>query len=85
MTKTRNALRTATGLAALGLTAAAFSLPATAQQSPNLEIIHHPNYDKTLFMPFSPAIKIKSGGLSGSPEGPRSRSITTIRTSASRS
>ena len=29
----------------------------------NLEIIHHPNYDKSVFMPFSPAIKIKSGKI----------------------
>ncbi len=29
----------------------------------NLEIIHHPNYDKSVFMPFSPAIKVKSGKL----------------------
>src|SRR5918999_1578735 len=31
--------------------------------SEHLEIIHHPNYDKTVFMPFSPAIKVKSGKL----------------------
>ena len=37
--------------------------PALAQPSDKLEIIHHPNYDKSLFMPFSPAIKIKSGKL----------------------
>jgi 2-iminobutanoate/2-iminopropanoate deaminase len=36
---------------------------ASAQSGNNLEIIHHPNYDKALFMPFSPAIKIKSGKL----------------------
>jgi 2-iminobutanoate/2-iminopropanoate deaminase/2-aminomuconate deaminase len=29
----------------------------------NLEIIHHPNHDKSVFMPFSPAIKIKSGKI----------------------
>lgn len=62
MTKTKRVVRTATRLAILGAIAATFSLPATAQ-SPNLEIIHHPNYDKTLFMPFSPAIKIKSGKM----------------------
>ena len=43
--------------------AAAFSAPALAQPSDKLEIIHHPNYDKTVFMPFSPAIKIKSGKI----------------------
>ena len=41
--------------------AAALSQPACAQDK--LEIIHHPNYDKTVFMPFSPAIKVKSGKL----------------------
>jgi enamine deaminase RidA (YjgF/YER057c/UK114 family) len=50
------------GVAALGLAAAAFSLPAAAQNQ-HMEIIHHPAYDKALFMPFVPAIKIKSGKL----------------------
>jgi enamine deaminase RidA (YjgF/YER057c/UK114 family) len=36
---------------------------AAAQSGNNLEIIHHPNYDKSVFMPFSPAIKVKSGKL----------------------
>jgi enamine deaminase RidA (YjgF/YER057c/UK114 family) len=36
---------------------------AAAQSGNNLEIIHHPNYDKSVFMPFSPAIKIKSGKI----------------------
>ena len=63
MTKTRSALRMRTGFAVLGLAAATFSLAASAQPSPNLEVIHHPNYDNTVFMPFSPAIKIKSGKI----------------------
>ena len=29
----------------------------------HMEIIHHPNYDRTVNMPFVPAIKIKSGRL----------------------
>jgi enamine deaminase RidA (YjgF/YER057c/UK114 family) len=36
---------------------------AFSQSGNNLEIIHHPNYDKSVFMPFSPAIKIKSGKI----------------------
>ena len=28
-----------------------------------MEVIHHPNYDQSVFMPFVPAIKIKSGKL----------------------
>ena len=39
------------------------AIPAFAQSGNNLEIIHHPNYDKSVFMPFSPAIKIKSGKI----------------------
>jgi 2-iminobutanoate/2-iminopropanoate deaminase len=41
----------------------ALSSAAAAQSGNNLEIIHHPNYDKSVFMPFSPAIKIKSGKI----------------------
>jgi enamine deaminase RidA (YjgF/YER057c/UK114 family) len=42
--------------------------PAQAQApvptpNPHLETIHHPNYDKTVNMPFPPAIKIKSGKI----------------------
>jgi 2-iminobutanoate/2-iminopropanoate deaminase/2-aminomuconate deaminase len=59
---TTNLLRIATGFALIGL-ATLVSSPAAAQPSPHLEIIHHPNYDKSLFMPFSPAIKINSGKI----------------------
>ena len=59
---TTNLLRIATGFALIGL-ATLVSNPAAAQPSPHLEIIHHPNYDKSLFMPFSPAIKINSGKI----------------------
>src|SRR5438105_12407654 len=37
--------------------------PARGQSGDHLEIVHHPNYDKSVFMPFSPAIKIKSGKI----------------------
>lgn len=37
-------------------------MPAKAQNQ-NIEVIHHPNYDKNVFMPFVPAIKIKSGNI----------------------
>src|ERR1043165_5627578 len=36
---------------------------SSALAQDKLEIIHHPNYDKSVFMPFSPAIKVKSGKL----------------------
>ena len=42
------------GLATLALTTSA---PA---QNQHMEVIHHPNYDKSVFMPFVPGIKIKS-------------------------
>lgn len=41
----------------------ALASAAAAQSGDNLEIIHHPNYDKSVFMPFSPAIKVKSGKI----------------------
>src|SRR6266446_6703204 len=60
--------RTSAALAAFAFGALAFALtfaagPARAQSGNHLEIIHHPNYDKSVFMPFSPAIKIKSGKI----------------------
>ena len=57
------ALRIALGLAIFAMSAASLvSSPAMAQ-NPNMEVIHHPNYDKSVFMPFVPAIKIKSGKI----------------------
>src|SRR5258708_4379000 len=68
--KTMKTFRSAMTLAALGSAAAVFSPAATAQSKPvdttpskHLEVIHHPDYDKTVFMPFVPAIKIKSGKI----------------------
>ena len=43
--------------------AALMSGSALAQSGNNLEVINHPNYNKSVFMPFSPAIKVKSGKL----------------------
>ena len=36
---------------------------AIPSQSKHLETIHHPEYDKSVFMPFVPALKVKSGKL----------------------
>jgi 2-iminobutanoate/2-iminopropanoate deaminase len=47
----------------LVLASAAFSPRPAAAQNQHMEIIHHPNYDKNVFMPFVPAIKIKSGKI----------------------
>ena len=60
--------------ARIGTTLVAFalaSLPATAltssdaraQPNQHMEVIHHPNYNKSFFMPFVPGIKIKSGKI----------------------
>jgi enamine deaminase RidA (YjgF/YER057c/UK114 family) len=67
---TSKIVRPAMRLAALATAAAILSPAAMAQTKPvdttpskHLEVIHHPNYDKTVFMPFVPAIKIKSGKI----------------------
>jgi len=59
-------VRPSAALAAFAFGALAFTFaaaPARAQSGNHLEIIHHPNYDKSVFMPFSPAIKVKSGKI----------------------
>ena len=51
-------------LTTLGITAAVLGCTSAAKaQNQNMEVIHHPNYDKNVFMPFVPAIKIKGGKL----------------------
>ena len=63
MTRTAKSLRCAACLTGLVLAFAAVSArPATAQNQ-HMEIIHHPDYNKNVFMPFVPAIKIKSGKI----------------------
>ena len=37
--------------------------PQAAAPNPHMEVIHHPDYNKNVFMPFVPAIKIKSGKI----------------------
>jgi 2-iminobutanoate/2-iminopropanoate deaminase/2-aminomuconate deaminase len=60
-TSGRLVLRLALFVLALG-SVAATSLPARAQNQ-HMDIIHHPNYDRGVFMPFVPGIKIKSGKI----------------------
>ena len=36
---------------------------AATAQSQNMEVIHHPDYNRSYFMPYVPAIKIKSGRI----------------------
>src|ERR1700754_2254154 len=63
MIRTAMSLRIALLCAGLGITLSAIAaVPANAQNQ-NMEVIHHPNYDKNVFMPFVPAIKIKSGKM----------------------
>jgi 2-iminobutanoate/2-iminopropanoate deaminase len=53
-------------LAPVGAQTPLTTLPSAGPQtpaSPHMEIIHHPSYDKTVFMPFVPGIKIKSGKI----------------------
>src|SRR5438128_9899440 len=62
--KTKKSLRISAAFAALALGALALAAaPARAQSGDHLETIHHPDYDQSVFMPFAPAIKIKSGRI----------------------
>src|SRR5262245_6238223 len=61
MTKMITTLRMTFAAAILGFVAAPLA-PAQAQNQ-HMEIIHHPNDDRSVFMPFSPAIKLKSGKI----------------------
>jgi 2-iminobutanoate/2-iminopropanoate deaminase len=47
----------------LSAVAAESGAQASSNSGDKLEIIHHPNYDRSVFMPFSPAIKINRGKL----------------------
>jgi enamine deaminase RidA (YjgF/YER057c/UK114 family) len=63
MTRTTKSLRMALGLALSGLAAAALGPTSARAQNQHMEVIHHPNYDQSVFMPFVPALKLKSGKL----------------------
>jgi 2-iminobutanoate/2-iminopropanoate deaminase len=63
MTRTMNSFRIAVRVAALVLAAAVFAPAPASAQNQHMETIHHPNYDKSVFMPFVLAIKIKSGKI----------------------
>src|SRR6201993_4864900 len=59
----RTTLRVALTLPMRGVRAAPLPSPPAKAQNQNMEVAPHPNYDKNVFMPFVPAIKIKSGKL----------------------
>ncbi len=62
--KTKESFRISAAFAVLALGALALAAaPVRAQSGDHLETIHHPDYDKGVFMPFAPAIKIKSGKI----------------------
>jgi 2-aminomuconate deaminase len=61
MSKMTTSLRTTLVAAVFGI--AATSLAPAQAQNQHMEIIQHPNYDRTVFMPFVPGIKIKSGKI----------------------
>jgi 2-iminobutanoate/2-iminopropanoate deaminase len=63
MTRTTKSVRISVAAAALACAIAAFAPTPAAAQNQHMEIIHHPNYDKNVFMPFVPGIKIKSGKI----------------------
>jgi hypothetical protein len=86
MTRTTMSLHFALIFAAFGISLPTLAPAPANAQNQNMEVIHHSNYDKNVFMPFVPAIKIKSGKiLYGSLALQRCRSITTIRISVMRS
>ncbi len=63
MIETRRLLGTTLALTLVGLAAAVLAPSTASAQNQHMEIIHHPNYDKSVFMPFVPGIKIKSGKI----------------------
>jgi 2-iminobutanoate/2-iminopropanoate deaminase len=60
---TRRSMRTALAFALFCLAIATLAPMQASAQNQHMEVIHHPNYDQTVFMPFVPAIKIKSGKI----------------------
>ena len=56
-------VRISSPLAAFAFGALTLAAAPAMAQSKHLETIHHPNYDKSVFMPFAPAIKITSGKI----------------------
>lgn len=63
MRRTATRLCKAFALAGIGFAVLVLSLPIAHAQNQHMDVIHHPNYDQTVFMPFVPAIKIKSGKI----------------------
>jgi 2-iminobutanoate/2-iminopropanoate deaminase len=52
-----------TGLTLLAVVVTMLLPGVATAQSQNMEVIHHPNHDTSVFMPYVPAIKIKGGKI----------------------
>jgi enamine deaminase RidA (YjgF/YER057c/UK114 family) len=63
MTRTALSLHVALIFAGFSISVAILTPAPAKAQNQNMDVIHHPNYDKNVFMPFVPAIKIKSGKI----------------------
>jgi 2-iminobutanoate/2-iminopropanoate deaminase len=63
MTKIMKSFGAVLAFTIAGLAAAIFATSGARAQNQHMEIIHHPNYDRSVFMPFVPGIKIKSGKI----------------------
>jgi enamine deaminase RidA (YjgF/YER057c/UK114 family) len=63
MTRTRFALGFIYGLTMMAVACANAQPGPNSTPNPHMEAIHHPNYDRTVNMPFVPAIKVKSGKI----------------------
>ena len=61
MTSFTQIARIAFALAILAVAATILAPTLAKAQNQHMEVIQHPNYDRNVFMPFVPAIKIKSG------------------------
>ena len=60
---TRTTIRIVLGLAICSFGAAMLMATPARTQNQHMEVIHHPNYDRSVFMPFVPGIKITSGKI----------------------
>ena len=63
MTRTALSLHVALIFAGFSISVAILTPAPAKAQNQNMEVLHHPNYDKNVFMPFVPAIKIKTGKI----------------------
>src|SRR5258706_8964772 len=63
MTRTKVALGFICGLTMMAVPGANAQPATNSPPTPHMEAIHHPDYDRTVNMPFVPAIKVKGGKI----------------------